>query len=72
MEKAYAKSFGCYQNIVAGSTCNAIKDLCGAPHVTIKTTEGAEAIARFIKEHDKLGHMLRLLNIFNINFFKFN
>jgi hypothetical protein len=32
LEKAYAKINGCYSNIEAGLTGNAIRDLTGAPY----------------------------------------
>lgn len=32
LEKAYAKVHGCYANIEAGLTGNAIRDLTGAPY----------------------------------------
>ena len=33
LEKAYAKVYNCYQNIEAGLTGNAIRDLTGAPYI---------------------------------------
>ena len=33
LEKAYAKAYGCYNNIVGGQPYEAIKDLSGAPGI---------------------------------------
>ena len=36
LEKAYAKAYGCYQNIEVGNTPTSLRDLTGAPYSQIK------------------------------------
>lgn len=52
MEKAYAKVFSTYHKIEAGLTGLAIRDLTGAPHEFLHTSEGTEKIWDFINYHD--------------------
>eukprot|EP00727_Mastigamoeba_balamuthi_P006669 m51a1_g2622 putative calpain family cysteine protease (704) ;mRNA; f:540528-543291 len=58
-EKAYAKAYGSYAAIEAGSPADALADLTGAPvrNLRTKETDPAELVAE-LAEHDKRGHVM--------------
>jgi hypothetical protein len=59
LEKAYAKTFGSYKAIEAGSPAKALVDLTGAPVTLLKVREmEREALFTLICEHDRLDHVM--------------
>ncbi|KRX05712.1 hypothetical protein PPERSA_09852 [Pseudocohnilembus persalinus] len=58
IEKAYAKVYQGYNQIVRGHTGNAIRDLTGAPSVTLECKQGVDEIWDFLQYHESQGHML--------------
>ncbi|KRX05713.1 hypothetical protein PPERSA_09853 [Pseudocohnilembus persalinus] len=58
LEKAYAKVYKGYNQIVSGLTGNAIRDLTGAPAVYLECKNGPDEMWDFLKFHELKGHML--------------
>ncbi|KRX05710.1 hypothetical protein PPERSA_09850 [Pseudocohnilembus persalinus] len=58
LEKAYAKCYGSYQQIISGKIGHAITDLTGAPSKQISTQVGAEKIWNFIVSNADEGYVL--------------
>lgn len=58
LEKCYAKMYGTYENIEAGQTIEAIKDLTGAPGKSIKNTGDLNLIWDFILTNERKNYVL--------------